>query len=260
MRIKLFTAIGLAVLVCGSLVIGHSTGPPEAVTGAPGETLCTDCHLGNTVNTPGGSLTITPSAMQYTPGETLGVVVNLSKTGQLRWGFELTALDGSGNSAGTLLDTSIYTQLLSGVNGRQYIEHTALGTYEGIAGVSPGWGFLWVAPPVDAGPVTLYAAGNAANDDQFNTGDFIYTATKVIQGPPPPLCCIGTTGNVDCDPGDNIDIGDLTLLVDNLFISFAPLCCPAEANIDGVGDVDIGDLTLLVDNLFISFTPLPNCP
>lgn len=76
-----------------------------------------------------------------------------------------------------------------------------------------------------------------------------------ISGP----CCTGLTGNVDCDPGESVDIADLTRLVDHLFISFSPLCCPAEANIDTVGGVDIADLTLLVDNLFISFTPLPGC-
>lgn len=74
-------------------------------------------------------------------------------------------------------------------------------------------------------------------------------------------CCVGLAGNVDCDPGDAVDIGDLTALVDNLFITFTPLCCPAEANCDGDvgGNVDIGDLTALVDNLFITFTPLPAC-
>ncbi len=75
----------------------------------------------------------------------------------------------------------------------------------------------------------------------------------------PASCCIGTTGNVDCDPLDGVDIGDLTTLIDNLFITFTPLCCEAEANCDGAGGVDIGDLTALIDNLFITFTPLAAC-
>ncbi|MBI5266829.1 MAG: thrombospondin type 3 repeat-containing protein [candidate division Zixibacteria bacterium] len=73
-------------------------------------------------------------------------------------------------------------------------------------------------------------------------------------------CCVGATGNVDCDPGDGVDISDLSALIDNLFISFTPLCCPNEANADGSGGTDISDLSALIDNLFISFTPLPNCP
>ncbi len=72
-------------------------------------------------------------------------------------------------------------------------------------------------------------------------------------------CCVAATGNVDCDAADGVDIGDLTALIDNLFISFTPLCCEAEANCDGSGGIDIGDLTALIDNLFITFTPLAAC-
>ncbi len=73
-------------------------------------------------------------------------------------------------------------------------------------------------------------------------------------------CCIGTVGNVDGSLDQGVDIGDLTVLVDHLFISFMPLLCEEEGNVDGATGVDIGDLTVLVDHLFISFTPLGNCP
>ena len=75
-------------------------------------------------------------------------------------------------------------------------------------------------------------------------------------------CCIGLTGNVDNDPTDFTDIGDLTALVDYLFITSTVPVCMAEANVDGSvnGFVDIGDLTALVDYLFITATPLASCP
>ncbi|UCC44876.1 MAG: thrombospondin type 3 repeat-containing protein [Candidatus Zixiibacteriota bacterium] len=72
-------------------------------------------------------------------------------------------------------------------------------------------------------------------------------------------CCKGITGNIDCDLDEIIDIGDLTLLIDYLFISYAPLCCEAEANMDVEGIVDITDLTLLIDYMFISYTPPAEC-
>jgi hypothetical protein len=75
----------------------------------------------------------------------------------------------------------------------------------------------------------------------------------------PSSCCVGTRGNVDCDAGQGVDISDLSRLIDNLFISFDPLCCVDEANIDGEGTVDISDLSMLIDNLFISLNPLPSC-
>jgi len=74
-------------------------------------------------------------------------------------------------------------------------------------------------------------------------------------------CCSGLTGNVDNDPGDVTDIGDLTALIDYLFITFTMPECIEEANIDGDlgGVVDIGDLTALIDYLFITFTPPAAC-
>ncbi|UCC45238.1 MAG: CHRD domain-containing protein, partial [Candidatus Zixiibacteriota bacterium] len=74
-------------------------------------------------------------------------------------------------------------------------------------------------------------------------------------------CCLGMTGNIDYDPADIVDIGDLTRLIDFLFISLNPLDCPAEANTDGddQGLVDIADLTRLIDYLFISNSPPAGC-
>jgi len=74
-------------------------------------------------------------------------------------------------------------------------------------------------------------------------------------------CCIGISGNIDADPEDFIDLADLTLLIDYLFISFNIPECMAEANVDGDHEsvVDLGDLTALIDYLFISFTPPAMC-
>ena len=74
-------------------------------------------------------------------------------------------------------------------------------------------------------------------------------------------CCVGMTGNVDNDPTEFIDIGDLTALIDYLFITAAVPVCLAEANVDGSvgGFVDIGDLTALIDYLFITAAPPAPC-
>jgi len=78
-------------------------------------------------------------------------------------------------------------------------------------------------------------------------------------------CCLGTTGNLDQSPESVVDIGDLTELIDYLFISPGKeLSCYEEANIDGTDDgvVDIGDLTQLICWLFINpdGCPLAPCP
>jgi len=74
-------------------------------------------------------------------------------------------------------------------------------------------------------------------------------------------CCVGLADNADGDPLDILDLGDLTSLIDYLFISFTPLACREEANCDGDPqcNIDLGDLTCYIDYLFISFTPPAPC-
>lgn len=74
-------------------------------------------------------------------------------------------------------------------------------------------------------------------------------------------CCTGTTGNIDNDVNGDINIADLTFLIDHLFISFVSLPCISAANIDGSVDsvINIADLAFLIDHLFITFLPLTGC-
>ncbi len=73
-------------------------------------------------------------------------------------------------------------------------------------------------------------------------------------------CCIGMRGNVDADPTDNVDIGDIVYLVEYSFASGPAPVCEEEADINGDGAVDIGDLVYIVEYSFAS-GPLPaTCP
>ena len=74
-------------------------------------------------------------------------------------------------------------------------------------------------------------------------------------------CCVGSTGNIDGDTGELIDIGDLTALISYLYIPPNPEpVCMAEGNIDGdtEGLIDIGDLTALISYLYIPPNPAPS--
>ncbi len=102
-----------------------------------------------------------------------------------------------------------------------------------------------------------------ANTQMFQSHVYRTIRNLVIETPVDSVsgCCIATTGNVDGDALDGVDVGDLTKLINNLFITFEAIDCPAEANCDGDGanSVDVGDLTALINNLFITFAPLPAC-
>ena len=74
-------------------------------------------------------------------------------------------------------------------------------------------------------------------------------------------CCEGSTGDIDCSGEEIPSMTDITRLVDYLYISHLPLCCKAEADVNGTGgEPDITDITRLIDFLYITHDPLAFCP
>jgi uncharacterized repeat protein (TIGR01451 family) len=158
-------------------VHAFSAGPPAGYTGAPGEEpeACAECHVPPDAGT--GTISIT-APTTYVPGQTYPITVTHSNPDptRQRWGFQLTVLDTSDEKAGELQSTTPLTQILNnqGPGGaRQYIEHSAVGTFVGQAN-GASWTFNWTAPAEDIGPVTFYTAGNQANNDGNTSGDYIY--------------------------------------------------------------------------------------
>lgn len=180
----------VGILAAWGLVGAHIEGPSDPVSGVPGEGTCADvaCHTSFALNSGPGSFMLTAhtaTAGEYTPGDTVDIDVDISQTGMIRWGFQLTAIDGASHPAGTiLLSQPTRTQVQTGAGGRQYLMHTALGTDSGAVNTAPGWTFKWKAPAAGAGPVTFYAAGNAADGDGTSLGDWVYTTSLVLtEGP-----------------------------------------------------------------------------
>src|SRR5215211_7606138 len=159
-------------------VHAFSAGPPAGYTGAPNEEpeACAECHVPPDAGT--GRISIS-APQTYVPGRTYPVTVTHTNPDltRLRWGFELTVLDNaSDEKAGELQGADGTTQVLNNAgpgSARQYIEHTAVGTFVGQQNGS-SWTFNWTAPSTDVGPVTFYAAGNQANNDGNTSGDYIY--------------------------------------------------------------------------------------
>jgi len=209
-RLKLIFVIAFVLAALGLLadnervgqqVMAFSDGPPAGFTGAPGEQTCTACHFGPTS---GGTFAIMQQPANYVPGQTYQIVVrhmNPDQT-QHRWGFQLTALAGT-DMAGTFSNVSPgLTQVVGGV-GRDYIEHTAMGTFNGQNGGAQ-WTFNWTAPSTNLGVVTFYAAGNQANGDGTSGGDRIITATATSQ---PPIAPPTVESPFDFDGDQKTDIG-----------------------------------------------------
>lgn len=105
--------------------------------------------------------------------------------------------------------------------------------------------------PITWSPIFIPSSGEADPDMSNNQPSVSFNL---------PSCCQGVVGNIDCSPGDEIDIEDLTILIDHMFIAFQPLCCSDEADLDDSGELDIVDLQLLINHMFVDLAPLPNCP
>ncbi len=107
----------------------------------------------------------------------------------------------------------------------------------------------------------------------FDYGSFATNALPMESSIPgnsivgtPAGCCTGeSVGDLD---GDGIvSMADMVRLISFLFITFEPIDCITEADIDLSGqpaptaeDITMADLLTLIDSLFISLTPLPPCP
>lgn len=221
----IFFLIGLVVeLVTGSGAVrsarAFAEGPNPGFTGAPGEQTCAvaGCHGGEPNTGPGQLQIIAPASYEPTKTYDITVMHVTSDTTRLRWGFELTALDGTNNRAGTLQNSSSLTQIVEGGPGgnRQYIEHGFLGTFQGQT-VPGSWTFKWVAPSTDVGTVTFYAAGNQANNNGAETGDQIYSTHATVRVAsattgPPKISGAGVSGKKLLVMGENFALEAQVLL------------------------------------------------
>jgi uncharacterized protein (TIGR03437 family) len=194
----------LAVLILAAVapvcLSAHSYGPPPSVTAGPADNqlACTQCHRTSALNSGQGSISVSlQTGTVYIPGVKQRVTVRLEDTGQQRWGFELSARldsDAEKSQAGDFAPVDNFTQVICAdagarpcASGPSYITHTAAGTRPGTPD-GASFQFDWTPPAQNAGRITFYLAGNAANGDGSPGGDHIYTAsvqlTPAIPQPP----------------------------------------------------------------------------
>jgi uncharacterized protein (TIGR03437 family) len=116
------------------------------------------------------------------------IEVQVSHPTAMRFGFQLTARPVSDETrqAGTFtVDDNIRVRCAPAgadapCNGAlEFAEHKQPTTNAGNAGPRT---FIieWTPPATDVGPIVMYAAGNAANNNNAPTGDHIYTTKTMI--------------------------------------------------------------------------------
>lgn len=178
--------------------------------GSPGEQTCakSNCHNTYTLNSGTGSVNISVAGMtnwQYVPGQTYNVSVTVAQNNVSLFGFGFEALLSSGANAGTLTAGVGSHALNSTVNAnsRKTITHLL---DAGASANSHTFSFTWVAP-TNGAAVTFYAAGNAANNNGGDSGDYIYTTSQALTAvivPNAPTITAG--GSVDLCNGSSVSL------------------------------------------------------
>jgi hypothetical protein len=114
--------------------------------------------------------------------------------------------------------------------------------------------FDWTPALQDTG---VYNVTFIASDGQLDDTEIVVITVIDTTG-----CCIGDRGNVNGDAGDDINVADLTYLVDFLFRGGPAPSCTEEGNVNGdtQEQINVADLTYLVDFLFRGGALPPPCP
>lgn len=170
----------------------NAGGPTYGVAGEPplNETCnVAGCHTGSALNSGNGTTSIVcldslgNIVTTYIPNHTYTIKLSVREGNKTRYGFEAIVLRGIGaNSAavGTMIITSPDSTQLFGPSNRKNITHKLAGIdFPTKIGT---WQFNWKAPSANLGTATVYAAFNATNNSNSNSGDEIYTKTLAIEG------------------------------------------------------------------------------
>lgn len=183
---KLLSLNSLAIAGFLAMAVANkplSGGAPSASTGAPEEQTCamSTCHDDKGLNTGTARFSLElPETVKA--GERIPVKIKAEDGDKLRFGFQITSLDGNRKKAGTfVLRDSFRTQIIgahSSLPGREYLTYTYAGTSVETAG-SIEWDAYWDAP-AQPGKVYFYGAGVSANNDGEDSGDEVFTFEQTV--------------------------------------------------------------------------------
>ena len=160
----------------------YRDGPPLGFSGGFGEDHCQACHNSEKLNANPGSVTLSVPE-RYSPGKAYSVTVTLKRPGMKIGGFVLTArFENDSAQAGTLSpgDDQQGRVKIANDRGVQYAYHSRPGT-ELTSPDLVRWTVQWTAP-TGTRSVLFNAAANAANGDDTQSGDFVYTARVRSRG------------------------------------------------------------------------------
>lgn len=174
-KLLFITIAGLFIVLFAEYSgFSNSNTPPASRTGAPGESTCQSCHGGAALNNSSATawLVVGDSVDHYKPDSTYIVTVNIASSDitRTRFGFEATVQDLNGDFAGAF---SLVSTANTARPTTKYVSHKN-------ASSNRKWTFKWKAPTDGTGDISFYMSANAANNDQDDIGDYIYTFSNTL--------------------------------------------------------------------------------
>lgn len=180
MKRAVFFIILCVVIGATTSLISFTSGPAyngKAVTGAPEEGTCYQCHSSEPLNSGEEpfEMEFNLGVNSYTPGETY--TIEFEGGENVRYGYSLVALTKNTNEdVGTFVEGVGYG--ISKVEERTYVEH------QGVYNVEK-WTIQWKAPEVDKGNVIFYIAGVEIGPPHGSpVGEKVYTRQLEISSGP----------------------------------------------------------------------------
>ena len=158
---------GALVLTDGT---AYSGGPAEQ-----GRTCATaGCHNSAAPMEQEGWITIDADSLGYQGDSLYTLTIRATDPNGATFGFMASPQNSSGNQMGGFIAGGAGLEVKG---GSKYITHT-VPNVDGSGTMT--WSFEWLAPSAGSGPVTFYAAINAANNDGGTFGDQIHTTTLTV--------------------------------------------------------------------------------
>ena len=197
---KVFIKLLLILSTIPLLIFAYEYGPPENVTGAPGDKTCiqSGCHTG-TPNSGTGSVKVSlpGGATTYTPGgPAIPITILITDAKMKSYGFQMTARSGTAGTtqAGDFNPADANTQAICADGSAkatnkacpapftvQDIEHTETGWGNSISNSgSYTYTVNWTPPATAVGSVTMYVAANCGTGQRLQTPTNVYLANMVL--------------------------------------------------------------------------------
>jgi hypothetical protein len=178
-----------ALLPAPALFALHfADGPPARVSGGFGEDSCAACHFDRAVNDASGRLTLAGFPERYEPGATYELELTLSREPAFAAaGFQLAVRLADGLTQAGTIEVPAAEQLRIGLQDQRGVRfaHHRLATTAQPATNTARWKLSWTAPAA-VGTVWIHAAAVAADGDESQLGDRVYTTCQAAKAPIPP--------------------------------------------------------------------------